>query len=205
VKSNDFRAPDFFVVLDCVLHRERRSWVVWEEERTPAVVVELLSESTREEDLGRKKRIYEQALHTHEYFLFDPESLELLGFRLSRHVYRRIRPGPGGALHCQRLGLDLVVLPGTYRGSEGRWLRWVVPGGDVLATRDEAAAEAEARARDAQARAEEAQARAEEAQARAEEARARADEAHTRASAEHAARLRLAAKLRALGVDPEAP
>jgi Uma2 family endonuclease len=37
------------VVLD-VPRRERKSWVVWEEEKAPDVVIELLSESTAKKD-----------------------------------------------------------------------------------------------------------------------------------------------------------
>ncbi len=49
VKNQDFRGPDFFAVLG-VPKRERKSWVVWEEGKAPNVVIELLSESTSNED-----------------------------------------------------------------------------------------------------------------------------------------------------------
>lgn len=50
-----FRGPDFFLVLD-VEDRERKSWVVWQERmRFPDVVIELLSDSTREVDKVEKK------------------------------------------------------------------------------------------------------------------------------------------------------
>jgi Uma2 family endonuclease len=50
------RGPDFFLVLD-VEDRERKSWVVWQEGmRFPDVIIELLSDTTREVDKGEKKR-----------------------------------------------------------------------------------------------------------------------------------------------------
>jgi Uma2 family endonuclease len=49
VRNDDYRGPDVFVVLD-VPRRERKSWVVWEEEKAPDVVIELLSESTAKKD-----------------------------------------------------------------------------------------------------------------------------------------------------------
>ena len=56
VRYQDFKGPDVFVVLD-VPNRERKSWVVWEEGKTPDIVIELLSESTAEYDRNGKKRV----------------------------------------------------------------------------------------------------------------------------------------------------
>lgn len=50
------RGPDFFLVLD-VEDREQKSWVVWQEGmRFPDVIIELLSDTTREVAKGEKKR-----------------------------------------------------------------------------------------------------------------------------------------------------
>ena len=50
IKKNDFRGPDVFVVLNSN-RRQRKSWVVWQENyRTPDVVIELVSESTEHVD-----------------------------------------------------------------------------------------------------------------------------------------------------------
>ncbi len=61
VRTQDFRGPDFFVVLD-VPKRERKSWVVWQEGKGPDVVIELLSESTAAHDKTTKKVIYQNSL-----------------------------------------------------------------------------------------------------------------------------------------------
>src|SRR5438477_346734 len=61
IKRQDFRAPDFFAVVDGV-KKEHKSWVVWEEGRGPDVVIELLSESTEAVDKGRKKQVYQDEL-----------------------------------------------------------------------------------------------------------------------------------------------
>ena len=47
LRGKDFPGPDFFVVLG-VSPRERKSWVVWDEEKGPDLIVELLSDSTRQ-------------------------------------------------------------------------------------------------------------------------------------------------------------
>jgi Uma2 family endonuclease len=115
-QSEDFRGPDFFVVLDVDGTRPRRSWVVWEEEgRYPNVIVELLSDSTLAIDRGEKLRIYQDVFRTPEYFLFDPHSGELTGFRLVGGHYQPIAPDADGRLDCDQLGLRLGVLGDELR------------------------------------------------------------------------------------------
>ena len=56
-KSEDFRGPDFFVVLGTERYRNRKSWVVWEEDgKYPNVIVEILSPSTAKTDREFKKK-----------------------------------------------------------------------------------------------------------------------------------------------------
>ncbi|HEY9704449.1 MAG TPA: Uma2 family endonuclease, partial [Allocoleopsis sp.] len=46
-KNEDFKGPDFFVVLDTDGQKSRKSWTVWEENgRYPDVIIELMSPST---------------------------------------------------------------------------------------------------------------------------------------------------------------
>ncbi len=115
-KSVDFRGPDFFVVQGVDGTRERGSWVVWDEGgRYPDVIVELLSPSTQHLDRGEKKQIYQDIFRTPEYFTFDPESLELEGWRLMGGVYEAIPPDEGGRLPSRQLGLALGVVGGDLR------------------------------------------------------------------------------------------
>lgn len=59
--NQDFRGPDFFVTLEVDGSRERKAWIVWEEDgRYPDVIVELLSPSTEAVDRDAKKRLYER-------------------------------------------------------------------------------------------------------------------------------------------------
>ena len=137
VKKNDFRGPDFFVVLDTV-RRERKSWVVWMEDgRMPDVVIELLSESTEHVDRGEKMDIYARNLHVGEYYLYDPFSAELTGhvLDLSTRRYQRMEILEVGDLPCKQLDLRLGVREGTYEGTTAPWLRWIDMNGDVLPTR----------------------------------------------------------------------
>lgn len=145
-KKNDFRGPDVFVVLGGTEHRDRNSWVIWEEDgRHPDVIIELTSESTAAEDRGPKKRIY-GTIGVPEYFIYDPASGALEGYRLqlSHGSYVPItEPAPPGRLGCKSLGLELGVWQGPYDGFPGPWLRWFSPMGMMLPTRGEALVAAE--------------------------------------------------------------
>jgi Uma2 family endonuclease len=155
VKTNDFRGPDVFVVLDAV-RRSRKSWVVWQEGgRTPDVVIELLSESTEAIDRGVKMQIYARDLKVRDYYLFDPLSCVLEGYRLDPDTvtYERMAPEPGGDLACRRLGLRLGIRTGTYLGVTGDWLRWIDAQGAVLPSDEELARAAAEQARAAEERA----------------------------------------------------
>ncbi|WP_437283233.1 Uma2 family endonuclease [Sorangium sp. So ce375] len=156
-KKNDFRGPDVFVVLDTV-RRERKSWVVWQEDgRTPDMVIELLSESTEKVDRADKMRIYAKLLRVPEYYLFDPFTgvLEAYALDITTMTYTSVAPGAGGDVVSPRLQLRLGVRRGRYHGLEADWLRWLDPEGHLVPTGEEQAraAEEQARAADERARA----------------------------------------------------
>jgi Uma2 family endonuclease len=133
-RKNDFRGPDVFVVLDTE-RRERKAWVVWEEDgKTPDVIIELLSDSTQRVDRVEKKRLYARSLRVSEYFLFDPFSKELLGYTLDplRAEYVQKEPDERGFLRCQRLGLWLGKVRAKLFFGDDEWLRWIDEHGDVL-------------------------------------------------------------------------
>ncbi|NMG19461.1 Uma2 family endonuclease [Brasilonema bromeliae] len=135
-KSQDFRGPDFFVVLDTE-RKPRKSWVVWEEEgKYPNVIVELLSPSTADTDRGLKKKIYQDTFRTFDYFWFDPETLEFAGFHLVEGKYQPLEPNSEGWLWSQQLELFL--------GIHQQQLRFFSVDGQLVPTPEEAAAQAEA-------------------------------------------------------------
>lgn len=134
----DFRGPDVFVALD-VPRRERKSWVVWQEEKGPDLVIELISESTAERDKTSKKAIYQNKLRVPEYIWFDPFSAEWAGFTLSGRVYQPMIPDDQDRLVSEALGLALVRWDGPYEGIDARWLRWATLDGQVLPTPQERA------------------------------------------------------------------
>ena len=96
LKKRDFCGPDFFVVLDTE-KRPRKSWVVWGEGgKYPNVIVEILSDSTANIDRTKKKILYQNTFRTPNYFWFDPNTLELQGFRLIAGQYQAIPTNENG-------------------------------------------------------------------------------------------------------------
>jgi Uma2 family endonuclease len=183
LRHRDFRGPDFFVVKHTHRH-PRNSWVVWEEGgHYPDVIVELLSNSTEKVDRTTKKQLYQDNFRTPEYFWFHPETLELAGFRLADSAYRSILGDARDWRYSEQLGLYL----GVHEGQ----LRYFSPEGELIPTLEERVQQGIRMVEDAQTRADQEHERAVREQARADDERMRAD--------------RLAARLQALGVDPEAP
>ena len=175
IKSQDFRGPDFFVVLNTE-RRTRKSWVIWKEDgKYPNVIVEVLSATTAKADRETKKQIYQDTFRTPEYFWIDPETLEFAGLVLMAGEYQTISPNEAGHLSSRQLDLHL----GIYEDK----LRFFTSEGVLVPTPEEAAKEA-------QQEAEQAQQQVKQAQQQTEQAQQRAD--------------RLAAKLRELGIKPDA-
>ena len=154
-KANDVRGPDVFVVLDAV-PKVRKSWVVWEDLRTPDVVIELLSPSTERVDRGEKMRIYGRTLKVGEYYLFDVNTGLVEAWRRDANtgLYTVRNPNEDGSMPCDALGLKLVVWEGVYNQVEAAWLRWATPDGALIPTDEERAEAARARAEGERARAE---------------------------------------------------
>ncbi|NJN68838.1 MAG: Uma2 family endonuclease [Chloroflexaceae bacterium] len=171
VRNQDYRGPDVFVVKDVDGTRERLSWIVWAEDgRYPDVIFELLSRSTEREDLGKKKRLYEQTFHTREYFCVSPQVERLLGWRLKDAAYVPIDPDERGWLWSEELQVWVGPWDGEFLAQSGRWLRFYAPpAGDLVLLPDEAALR---RARQAEERANAEAQRARQAEERAERLRA---------------------------------
>ncbi|HEY9747157.1 MAG TPA: Uma2 family endonuclease, partial [Allocoleopsis sp.] len=151
-KSEQFRGPDFFVVLGTE-RKPRKSWVVWEEEgKYPNIIVELLSPSTADTDRGLKKQIYQDIFRTPDYFWFDPDRLEFAGFHLVDGRYEPLEPNAQGLLWSQQLELFL--------GIHEAQLRFFTAEGQLVPTPEESAEAERQRAGQAWQRAEQEQQRA---------------------------------------------
>jgi len=173
LKQRAFRGPDVFWVGGVDPDRERKVWIAWEEDgRLPDVIVELLSPSTARKDRTEKKDLYARVFGTAEYYLADPETLQLEGYRLAGRSYRPIQPDVQGRLWSEQLGVYLGVWQGVVEGRKADWVRLFRPDGSLVPTAEERAETAEERAETAEERAETAHQRAEAERQRADAAEA---------------------------------
>ncbi|HEV3004905.1 MAG TPA: Uma2 family endonuclease [Pirellulales bacterium] len=103
-------SPDVFVVRGVPKDKPRKAYLLWEEGRAPDMVIEITSESTRDDDENKKLKLYRDLLKVTEYFLFDPfreyVGGQFQGFRLREEKYEPIAP-LAGRLPSDVLGLHL--------------------------------------------------------------------------------------------------
>ena len=168
------QAPDAYVAFGRP-KGHRGSYRVWEEgDVFPQVVFEVLSPGNRAGEMARKRAFY-QKYGAEEYYVIDPDDSTAEGWTRDGDTFRKV-PAMNGHV-SPRLGIRFEVADGrvtVYHPNGDRFLTFV-----EVATR-----------------AEEEHQRAEDAKQQAEQERQRAEGAKQKAE-------RLAAKLRALGVDPD--
>ncbi len=121
-------APDVLVSFG-LEKKERRTYLVWVEGKTPDFVMEFSSKTTYAEDLGRKMDRY-ASLRIQDYFLYDAEGLflpsQLMGYTLVDGVYVPVSEHADGGLHSDVLSLDFHVDDeglGFYDPVAGAWLQ----------------------------------------------------------------------------------
>jgi Uma2 family endonuclease len=155
-----YKRPDWFGVVGIPRLYEQRelrlSYVIWQEQISPFVVVELLSPGTEGEDLGRtvpqagsppsKWQVYEKILRVPYYVIFSRYTHELQIFHLLvEGNYQRVNL-TDNRLVIPELGLSLGLWSGRFREINGRWLRWMTPSGELIPTDNEQAILTEQRA-----------------------------------------------------------
>jgi Uma2 family endonuclease len=122
-------SPDLFVVRGVPKDKPRRKYLLWEERKGPDLVVEVTSESTREEDVDDKKWLYRDVLRVSEYVLFDPYG-EYLQPRLQGFLLQKGDGAPmpmiSGRLASEVLALHFEAdgqYLRLYDPAAGRWRR----------------------------------------------------------------------------------
>lgn len=154
-----YKRPDWFLVVGVPrLYRgqsSRQSYVIWDEQVPPIVVVEFLSPGTEAEDLGRfapqppiseigkppcKFDVYEQVLKIPNYIVYDEPTQQIRFFRLVKGRYEEqlvVTQNP--RLWIPELNLGLGLWQGEFRDLPQPWLRWCDTGGQWIQTDAEAA------------------------------------------------------------------
>jgi Uma2 family endonuclease len=206
-----YKRPDWFGVVDVPrkVDAGRLSFVRWQENQSPIIVVELLSPSTLEEDQGETERgrtppskweVYESILRVPYYVLFDRINSNFRMFELTGTAYQELFQE---RLWIEALGIGLGVWQGRFAEEERQWLRWYDAEGNWIPTVEELKQQAEERVQV------ESQGRLEAVQ-REEQERQRANQAEQQVEQEREARqqaeqrsAQLAERLRAMGLDPD--
>jgi len=181
-------APDAMVVFGRP-KGDRGSYKQWEENNiSPQVVFEILSPGNRLKEMTKKLLVY-QRHGVEEYYIYDPDEVELTGLIRSENRLEEIEDINGWI--SPRLGIKFELTSDTleiYRPDGQRFLTSVELDGLREQERQ---------------RAEEERQRAEEERQRAEEERQRAEDAIAQLEEERQRYQALIALLREKGIDPE--
>jgi Uma2 family endonuclease len=162
-----YKRPDWFGVIGVTrLYQRfdlRWSYVVWDEQVVPLIVVELLSDGTEDEDLGytlrdvnrppTKWQVYERILQIPYYVVFSRKSQEMRIFQSKGHGFVEAT-NHGGRFWIQEANLGLGIWQGNYHDIPHLWLRWFDADGNWIPTDAERAQEAGLRAEQESQRAE---------------------------------------------------
>jgi len=201
------KRPDWFLVVDVPRLYEgkdlRRSYVTWQEGKSPDVVVEFLSPGTDGEDLGRfyneatqgeefseesakrtqrekppgKLAVYEQYLRSPHYIVYSRYTQQLRYFKLEGRRYQeQLLNAQNPRLWLEDLGIGLGIWDGSFDGVPSHWLRWCDRQGNWLLTdtEQEEREREQAQRQNAQAQLEKEQAQLEKEQAQLEKEQAQA-------------------------------
>lgn len=206
--------PDMFLSMDVQVaddwwQKQNRSYLMWEFNKPPEVVIEIVSNNKGKE--GEEKLHDYAELGVLYYVIYDPQ--EILTDDIIR-VYQLVageyllRPD----YRLAEVGLSLNLWYGEFEGKTQLWLRWFELPGNLIPTGAERAQQEQQRAERERQRAEQAEAhaqqeaqRAQQAEADVQQARQRAEQAEADAQTERKKVERLMAQLRALGVEPNPP
>ncbi len=144
-----YKRPDWFAVVGVdKLYQQRSlrfSYVIWQEKVAPCIVIEFLSLSTRNEDLGRSKpkgiqptkwEVYEKILRIPYYIVFDGITNEIFPFHLTKNGYRPLKINHS-KVWIATLKISLGFWSGEYEGCQRQWLRWYDAEGNLIPTKEE--------------------------------------------------------------------
>jgi len=169
------KRPDWFLAVGVPRlydgHDLRRSYVVWQEGKSPSVVVEFLSPNTERGDLGRfykdsdqipddsppvqtreegqipeKFEVYERYLRVPHYIVYSRYTRRLRYFKLVGGLYQE-QPlqDQNPLIWLDDLSIGLGLWPGEFEGATNLWLRWCDQDGHWLLTDTEQAQQQAAR------------------------------------------------------------
>ncbi len=144
------KRPDWFAVAGVPRLYDgkdlRLSYVAWDEQAAPFIVVELLSPKTAKSDLGEdqqepdgtptKWQVYEQILEVPYYIVFDRYEEDLRVFKLVNGVYQP-QVITDGKYWLDDMSIGLGIWHGEFKKNTRLWLRWYDADGNWFPTETE--------------------------------------------------------------------
>ena len=131
--------PDGFLSIGVpriINEKLRRSYVLWEEQKLPILVLEIVSNTYRNE-YSTKKEIYAKELGVLYYVVYNP----LVSEQASLEVYQLVNGEyvliPGNPVWLSEIGLGIGWEKGTYQGITRQWLYWFDEQGKRFLTPEE--------------------------------------------------------------------
>ena len=133
-------APDWFYVPRATQTNAeggvRRSYLLWENQHLPLIVIEYASNGGAEErdstpDTG-KFWVYENQVHPAFYAIFVPSLGELEVYELVHHAFVTMRPNEAGRFPIAPMRMELGIWHGTVEQTEADWIRWWSEDGRLL-------------------------------------------------------------------------
>jgi Uma2 family endonuclease len=145
-----YKRPDWFAVLNVPrLYKGselRMSYVIWQEDVSPSIIVELISPGTEKEDLGEtdfsegavptKWEVYEQILQVPYYIVYDRYKDILRAYEWVDGRYQALFI-EASRVWLPKLRMGLGLWHGEYEGISRKWLRWLNAEGNWIQTPEE--------------------------------------------------------------------
>jgi len=113
----------------------RLSYLLWEEQRVPTMVLEVVSHKRRGE-YSTKKEFYAQ-LEVLYYIVYNPQRRRKASLEVYRLVNGKYQLQPGNPVWLPEIGLGIGSDRGTYQGITREWLYWYNEQGKRLLTPEE--------------------------------------------------------------------
>ncbi len=129
----------------------RLSYLLWEEQRVPTMVLEVVSHKRRGE-YSTKKEFYAQ-LEVLYYVVYNPQRRRKASLEVYRLVNGKYQLQRGNPVWLPEIGLGIGCERGTYLGITREWLYWYDEQGQRLLTPEERVQQAEQEIQEAQQRA----------------------------------------------------
>ena len=196
--------PDWFYVANVppmLDGKIRRSYVLWKELIPPVIALEFVSGNGSEErdktPYEGKFWVYERIIRPAYYGIYEVAKANIDMYHLQGTQYVQMTPNLQGRYTIPEMQVELGLWQGHYQGMTLPWMRWWDLENNMLLTGAEGMVIAQAEKLTAQLKTQEAQEAQVQAEAQVQVAQAQAQTAQAQAD-------RLAAKLRELGIDPNA-